>query len=215
MRRGPRAVSLARTLKGTDGMSSSRKLAFLLLAVMLLAAGCGKEKEPSQSQETDSVQEEGEDTQEAEPEEIYEEVGDPGEGFSVTGESVTTPYYTISLPESWQDAVLYHFYEDVQDGSSSLEVCEKKSAQAGMGGILFCVDLTREYPENLEMLPCDYMGRLVSDEGREYYVVFRYPSDVQFDELNEERYTELYRQIPQVMEGFAGAGGYTFEKESS
>jgi len=215
VRRGPRAVSLARTLKGTDYMSISRKLLLLLLVVLIAAAGCGKSKESSQSQDNTSVQEEGEDTQEAEPEEVYEEVGDPGEDFSVTQEGVTTPYYTISMPESWRGAVLYHFFEDAQDGSSSLEVCEKKSAEAGMGGILFCVDLSREYPEDLEMLPCDYMGRLVSEEGREYYVVFRYPSDVQFDELSEDRYTELYHQIPQVMEGFAGAGGYTFEKENS
>ena len=192
------------------------------LTAAAFTAGCGGGKTPQGETAEESPAEETavQDTQvdeasdpSGQPE--VEAADDPADNLWTESGKVETEYFSITFPESWSDAVIYHFYENTERDKCSLEVCERESAAAGAGGILFTVDLTPDYPEYLDMLPCDYLGTLTNESGKMYHVVVRYPSDVQFDETTEERYTELYRQIPQVMEGFAGSGSYTFEKGSS
>ena len=103
--------------------------------------------------------------------------------------TVTTDYYTMIIPPAWTG----HFNASVSRPYGSgydLEVVNKESADANLGGHLFTVMLMPQ-SEDYTILPSyDYLGTMTTGDGT-FNVVIQYPTDVQTGDIWSEFYKIL------------------------
>ncbi len=192
--------------------------AFLAVMMLCFAVGCSKSSSGHATSSGDSVEDTQSDTQAEETQTSAEMQADAEESVepdSSMGEnSISTQFFTLTLPESYEGGFSYHYFQDVENETYSLQVCERTSEEAGTGGILFTITVQSEEPDYLDAVPCKSLGNLVSEDEKVYHAVLLYPSDVQFDESTEAKYTELYNQIDSVIAGFSAAEGYSLRESA-
>ena len=108
-------------------------------------------EDPGNSEESEDPgnSEDSKDSEDLESSETPE--GDENADASVTvdGQLLTTPYFTVKLPEDWKDLVSWsayqHTYENEQD--YSLGFAAKECAEAGEGGNLCSIQVSTAPPQ--------------------------------------------------------------------
>ncbi|MGN1182501.1 MAG: hypothetical protein ACI4SR_05785 [Faecalibacillus sp.] len=131
-----------------------------------------------------------------------------------TGEKIDTNYFTIMIPEKWQDLYEYEIYPDSESHTYAIEFYEKTSRQEINGGYLFGISLYQEN-ENLYDLPSfKLLGNLEVDQDI-YQVVVEYPTDVQYTEKAEKNYRNLAQDIDDILDTIQAKDNYSFIKNKS
>lgn len=103
--------------------------------------------------------------------------------------TVTTKYYTMTIPPAWTG----HFDASVQEqdnGGYNLKVVNKESADANFGGHLFTVMLIPQSEDYTYLPSYDYLGTMETPDGT-FSVVVQYPTDVQTGDVWQEFYKIL------------------------
>lgn len=104
-----------------------------------------------------------------------------------TNEGNTIKFVTgleIILPDEWRENIVF---ETESDNSSfnRLLVCERGNADAGLGGILFCLEFV-EYTENpTVIMDGDIVFGLYEQGDKEYALLLTWPGDRQYSEDNQ------------------------------
>lgn len=120
-----------------------------------------------------------------------------------TNEDNTVKFVTgleLTVPDEWRENIVY---ETESDNSSfnRLLVCEKGNADAGLGGILFCLEYV-EYTENpIVIMDRDIVFGLYEQGGKEYALLLTWPGDRQYSEDNQaliNAYIELNSMAEKV-----------------
>ncbi|MBO5064824.1 MAG: hypothetical protein J6D06_01780 [Clostridia bacterium] len=134
------------------------------------------------------------------------------------GDSITTDYYSVDVPASWNGKYSYSVTKNSENGGYGLSVCHKESYGVGYGGKLFTISLfsvEEGYGKDLienEPVPLEYLGVLkVPGEG-EFDVIVMFPSDAQFNESTMDGYNELFNSNESVYKTLTPTNGATFEK---
>ena len=103
--------------------------------------------------------------------------------------TVTTEYYTMTIPPAWTG----HFDAAVleqDNGGYNLQVVNKESADANFGGHLFTVMLIPQNEDYTYLPSYDYLGTMETPDGS-FSVVVQYPTDVQTGDVWQEFYKIL------------------------
>ena len=82
--------------------------------------------------------EDSKDSEDLESSETPEEDGNADASVTVDGQLLTTPYFTVKLPEDWKDLVSWSAYQHTYENEQyySLGFAAKECAEAGEGGNL-------------------------------------------------------------------------------
>lgn len=118
------------------------------------------------------------------------------------GVLVDTPYYHLTLPESWAgDYVLTYNYTDYETTGAYFITFEglPGTGYEDYGAHFFTLSLetSQEYAEYLPGY--EDVGVLITGEGIPYYMIVRYPTDVQYTPEFQERYAEMYAEIHDIL----------------
>lgn len=134
------------------------------------------------------------------------------------GDTITTDYYSLSVPASWQGKYTYKVTNINENDSYGLSVCHKDSYGVGYGGKLFTISLySVEDGQGKELIevapiPIDYLGVLKVPGVGDFDVIVMFPSDAQFNESTMDGYNELYNSSESVYKTLTPLNGATFEK---
>lgn len=140
--------------------------------------------------------------------------GDENADASVTvdGQLLTTPYFTVKLPEDWKDLVSWsayqHTYENEQD--YSLGFAAKECAEAGEGGNLCSIQVSSAPPQFIRYVGGEFVCGLkkTGEQKVSAYIGVSYPTDVQFGEKTKDLYDKLYAEAQKIKDSIAPASGY-------
>ena len=110
---------------------------------------------------------------------------------------IVTPYYTLSLPDSWVNACATEILER-ENGAYNLIVREALSFQEFGGGKLFSILLLPSDADYTQYPSYEYLGTLESPDW-EFQVVVLYPTDVQFSVNTAQNYTSLSSSVSSVI----------------
>ena len=139
------------------------------------------------------------DTQEA------EEEREPFSAEIVDGLEVVTPYYSIELPVYWLDK---YAIETVDNSTGMwLKLRYKKNGYAA--GHLFSIYLT-DWEDYTKIAAYDLIGELEDEAGHSYHVIAVYPTDVQYDLEDRDRYKALSGDAETVLRTIEAADGYLY-----
>lgn len=180
----------------------------MALLLMLNLAGCVKiarNKEDILPEQVDKnvVPEENDDnTQEEEETEEADTV------------IVDTKYFTLEISKTLADDCVYEVYES-EDGLYSLGFYEKTSREEMDAGYLFSI-LLKPADEDYTFYPSyDVLGSFERVTNESYNVIVLYPTDVQFTEETAAKYSEVNKEVPNILDTISFKEGYTFSKNPS
>lgn len=126
---------------------------------------------------------------------------------------IKTDCFQIKLPQSWKDLYEKEIIKD-QDGSYSLCLYEKTSKKSLDAGHLMSISLYVN-EEDYSFLPSyEVLGQLTSDQDS-FDVIVEYPTDVQFDEKDAEKYRNLSKDLDDIIKTIEAVNGYTYKKAKS
>lgn len=104
--------------------------------------------------------------------------------------TVTTDYYTITIPAAWTGHFEASRLENTDGDGYALQVVNTESRDAGYGGELFAFVLIPE-GEDYSFYPSyDYLGTMATPD-KSYSVIVRYPTDLQTGDMWQEFYNIL------------------------
>jgi hypothetical protein len=105
-----------------------------------------------------------------------------------------TKYYSIQLPEEWEETCMYEIQKN-----KYLHVYEIESNDICDGGWLFSLEVYGP-EEDFTFLPSYELIAEFTDEDVKYSLVAIYPTDVQFSQETAEQYLEMSNQINNILE---------------
>lgn len=156
--------------------------------------------------------EDSEDLEDLESSETPE--GDENADASVTvdGQLLTTPYFTVKLPEDWKDLVSWSAYQhtDESEQDYSLGFAAKECAEAGEGGNLCSIQVSTAPPQFIRYVGGEFVCGLkkTGEQKVSAYIGVSYPTDVQFGEKTKDLYDKLYAEAQKIKDSIAPASGY-------
>jgi len=111
---------------------------------------------------------------------------------------IETKYYTMTVPDSWEDK----YYVEISEEEVSVDseyvtvIYEKGSHDRFDGGHLFDIVITAD--ENYEGFAVGKkIGEITIDQ--KYYLFARYPSDVQFDDEGQKIYSAMEKDVETII----------------
>ena len=121
--------------------------------------------------------------------------------------TVTTPYFSLTLPSVWEGN---YEVRTISDGDDHRFRLVDPISEAEYGGRYFTVALIADPLAAAEI--CFYNGTYfgVLQADKTYTVVIENPTDLPVPENRAKLYSELQETKQQVLESFAPAAGYTF-----
>lgn len=140
--------------------------------------------------------------------------GDENADASVTvdGQLLTTPYFTVELPEDWKDLVSWSAYQhtDENEQDYSLGFAAKECAEAGEGGNLCSIQVSTAPPQFIRYVGGEFVCGLkkTGEQKVSAYIGVSYPTDVQFGEKTKDLYDKLYAEAQKIKDSIAPASGY-------
>ena len=105
-----------------------------------------------------------------------------------------TKYYSVQLPEEWEDVCMYEIQEE-----KYLHVYEIESNDICDGGWLFSLEVYGP-EEDFSFLPSYELIAEFIDGDITYSLIAVYPTDVQFSQETAEKYLEMSNQIGNILE---------------
>ena len=192
-----------------------------LLCLVLGMTGCGG-KEDKEAEKTadgstsDLVAAENEDTDEemdssGEEKETGPEA--PSEDLMVRGRDIYTQFIHLTVPEEWTENVIYHYFQEPENGRYALDIVEfnTMSATEGEGGLAYSIVLYEGYSEEKGMDPPGrFLGLLKSDEGKYYYAFLEFPGESRYTQSSEEAYRSILDYEDKIPLNIEGRETYTF-----
>ena len=182
-------------------------IAVILCLVMAVSlAGCGKEEAPEDEKiETPADINVPSDDKNEEKEE-------PQKEDEPEFEIVDTKYYTVKIPESWAQNCVYEIREGEME-NYTLSFYEKVSHEGEEGGHIFTIGLYPEGEDYTYYPSYEELGSLdVSGTGG-FNIVITYPTDVQFSPEQGGLYTQLEKDVPEILESMEFKEDCVFSEE--
>ena len=156
--------------------------------------------------------ESSEDPEDLESSEDPEEDGNADASVTVDGQLLTTPYFTVKLPEDWKDLVSWSAYQHTYENEQyySLGFAAKECAEAGEGGNLCSVQVSTVPPQFIRYVGGEFVCGLkkTGEKKVSAYIGVSYPTDVQFGEKTKDLYDKLYAEAQKIKDSIAPASGY-------
>ncbi|MEE1060905.1 MAG: hypothetical protein UH080_03650 [Ruminococcus sp.] len=121
---------------------------------------------------------------------------------------VDTEYYTLSIPEYWENDCVYEIHRG-ENNTYSLVFYDKASHEEIGGGKLFTVRLLTETQEYTQYPDYDVLGSIRVD-GAGLNAIVIYPTDVQFGPNSAEKYRKLQNEVDDVVATIKFKDGYDF-----
>lgn len=118
------------------------------------------------------------------------------ENMSTDGISVSTEYYTITLPSWWKGKYGYEIYETEGYGYS-LTVYHKQSKEEYYGGELFSISLIPH--DSRVPMNSVYLGDLSVYRINDFYIYALFPTDVQYPESVADEYLEMQDKVNNIL----------------
>ena len=132
-------------------------------------------------------------------------------GCGIKQDKITTKYFEVTIPESWQELYTYELY-DVDEQVYSLIFYDKESQLYSYGGHIFTISIYYEHDE-YDYLPSYEYENKISDGEYSYIVITEYPTDVQFDLSTKDSYTKLVNTYQQVIDSIEYINGFSVVEE--
>lgn len=123
---------------------------------------------------------------------------------------LSTKYYTLTFPTSWEGKYFYDIYEDTNYEYYSLYVYHTKTHEQNNGGIFFSINLipvsddVPSYPSAL------YLGDLSTDSAGDFYVYAIFPTDAQFTTSTAKEYQSMYEDVYDILDTLSSCGDAEF-----
>ena len=154
------------------------------------AAGEAAEQEvqSTEAESAESVSGEKEDAS-VEEEDATEDADDLRNTVSLDGNTVTTPYFTAQIPESWEGRFQWSVYE--HEGGYSLSFEDQEAAEYYGSGNLCSIQVSPEVPVYIQYFGGDFVGVIENPEGEVRYLSVSYPTEAPFDGDILDRYLEM------------------------
>lgn len=153
-----------------------------------------------------------EDLEDLESSETPEEDGNADASVTVDGQLLTTPYFTVKLPEDWKDLVSWSAYQHTDESEQyySLGFAVKECAEAGEGGNLCSIQVSTAPPQFIRYVGGEFVCALkkTGEQKVSAYIGVSYPTDVQFGEKTKDLYDKLYAEAQKIKDSIAPAPGY-------
>ena len=171
-------------------------------------------EDPGNSEDSKNLEDskDSKDSEDLESSETPEEDENADASVTVDGQLLTTPYFTVKLPEDWKDLVSWsayqHTYENEQD--YSLGFAAKECAEAGEGGNLCSIQVSTAPPQFIRYVGGEFVCGLkkTGEQKVSAYIGVSYPTDVQFGEKTKDLYDKLYAEAQKIRDSIAPASGY-------
>ena len=115
------------------------------------------------------------------------------DAVTVSGNTLTTPYFSVTVPSDWEERYEWETsYTDVDDSYRLLFYC-KAAKDNDEGGFLCGIVFSTQPPEFIQYTGGDFLFGAAKEGEAEtsYYVSVDYPSDVQYGESTSEEYNSL------------------------
>ena len=125
---------------------------------------------------------------------------------------IDTEYYTLSVPNSWNDDCFYEV-ADEESYNYTLSFYDKASHDAINGGWLFSVNLLTEFEDYSNYPDYDVLGSLEVYRIGSYNIVVTYPTDVQCSEETAAKYREMCGEIADILKTISFKDECTFSEE--
>ena len=128
--------------------------------------------------------------------------------ISVDGQKLTTPYFSVLIPEEWEDQVAWSAYEN--ENVYSLDFADKECEANGEGGNLCSIQVSADPPEFIRYVGGDFVCGLkkTGEDTVAEYIGVSYPTDVQCGEKTQESYMKLYDEAQKIKDSIEAAEGY-------
>jgi hypothetical protein len=123
--------------------------------------------------------------------------------------TVVTPYYTITVPDHWEDAYTFMTVDNFTGKWLKLFHTDPHTGLAD--GHLFSILLTED-EEYEKIADFDLIGELEDSEENEYHVIAVFPTDVQYTKEGRDAYMALFRDADTVLDSITPADGCVYEK---
>lgn len=164
--------------------------------------------ETSTEGDTDVVVSELPDGEQLDPEFGVEPEGRADDTVTVDGTTLTTPYFTVSVPADWDGKYIYSAYDT--EGNYSLSFQNKECADNNEGGYICTIQVSKEPPEFIRYIGGDFLFGMKEKGGKDvaYYVAASYPTDVQFGEKTQDQYMKMYDEKEKLAASVTPADSY-------
>ena len=128
---------------------------------------------------------------------------------------ITTPWFTLRLPDSWQDTAVIKEQKNI-DGEllMTLRFCEKVSEPTA-GGHVFSLWVLKEGADYTYLPQYRFLGMLTDEQGGNYQLIAMYPSDVQFEPEAAAVYTQMAAEEERILQTLTPTPGCTFTPEET
>lgn len=179
----------------------------------LSAAGeaAEQETESTEADGAESVSGEQSDAS-AEEEGAAEDADDLRNTVSLDGNTVTTPYFTAQIPESWEDRFQWSVYE--HEGGYSLSFEDQEAAEYYGSGNLCSIQVSPEVPVYIQYIGGDFVGVIENPEGEVRYLSVSYPTEAPFGGDILERYLEMEESAEALCASVEAAGSWEMQQKS-
>ena len=122
--------------------------------------------------------------------------------------TVVTPYYSITLPDHWEDK---YTIETVNNFTGKwLKLFHTDPRTGFADGHLFSILLTVD-EEYKKIADNDLIGELEDSEGNEYHVIAVFPTDVQYTREGRDDYMTLFKDADTVLDSITAADECVYE----
>ena len=125
---------------------------------------------------------------------------------------VSTKYYTVEIPVSWEKDC-FHELTEKEHNNYKLSFYDKASREEINGGWLFSVDLLDETEDYLNFPDYEILGSVEVHNIGSYNIIVTYPTDVQFSENTAKKYSELKKEVPDILKTISFNDECVFSKE--
>lgn len=171
-----------------------------------------EESEDHGNSENSKDLEDSKDSEDLESSETPEEDENADASVTVDGQLLTTPYFTVKLPEDWKDLVSWSAYQHTDESEQyySLGFAAKECAEAGEGGNLCSIQVSSAPPQFIRYVGGEFVCGLkkTGEQKVSAYIGVSYPTDVQFGEKTKDLYDKLYAEAQKIKDSIAPASGY-------
>ncbi len=168
-------------------------------------------EDPGNSEDSKDL-EDSKDSEDLESSETPEEDENADASVTVDGQLLTTPYFTVKLPEDWKNLVSWSAYQHTDESEQyySLGFAAKECAEAGEGGNLCSIQVSTAPPQFIRYVGGEFVCGLkkTGEQKVSAYIGVSYPTDVQFGEKTKDLYDKLYAEAQKIKDSIAPASGY-------
>lgn len=125
--------------------------------------------------------------------------------------TVTNPYFSLRLPESWLElAIVKQTTGHLENETVNTLSFYERVSHPTSGGHVFTLGLWAEEADYTYLPHYRLLGTLTDSRGTQWKLVVMYPTDVQFEPQAAETYTQMSSQEDRILQTLTPAPGCSF-----